>query len=324
MLSLAYRIASMPILLRQGTLQENVDADTRDMSAVPKINLDNISDFFLNNQRNEWYLAKDVPNWAPPFARFWAEWRESNPPTDVVKRQLASLSRTERRAALRIIDETWMQVGAMVNATEIDDKMRGGLAGFFAPLSLDMDAVTRAKTIGTAKWGLRVVFFAASNSEPFRGKPGEVGAAVVLVKEDGSFGCHAFINSHKHNMDSIQSCLVTLGLGISFMHCKNVRQVEEQRDQGDRWHKQYKTPRYTYRRLLIDPMKEVLRREGKSDEVGLQRALHICRGHFATYTEEKPLFGKRAGTFWIPDHVRGSKEAGEVQKDYTVAAPEES
>lgn len=49
-------------------------------------------------------------------------------------------------------------------------------------------------------------------------------------------------------------------------------------------------------------------------------AHHIVRGHFATYTAEKPLFGKYVGTYWREAHVRGSADAGEVHKDYRVAA----
>jgi len=50
----------------------------------------------------------------------------------------------------------------------------------------------------------------------------------------------------------------------------------------------------------------------------IHRALHICRGHFATYGDDNPLFGKHVGTFWRPMHVRGDKAAGEVRKSYKV------
>lgn len=43
---------------------------------------------------------------------------------------------------------------------------------------------------------------------------------------------------------------------------------------------------------------------------------HMVRGHFAEYTEDKPLFGKYAGRFWIPSHVRGVGDA--EPKDYVV------
>lgn len=51
------------------------------------------------------------------------------------------------------------------------------------------------------------------------------------------------------------------------------------------------------------------------------RSFVICRGHFATYTDDRKLFGKYVGTFWRPDHARGSPEAGEVVKQYAVHAP---
>lgn len=46
--------------------------------------------------------------------------------------------------------------------------------------------------------------------------------------------------------------------------------------------------------------------------------LHLCRGHLKHYTEEKPLFGKYAGTFFIPAHVRGHKENGTIKKNYKL------
>ena len=50
--------------------------------------------------------------------------------------------------------------------------------------------------------------------------------------------------------------------------------------------------------------------------------IHGVIGHYATYGTEGRglLFGKYAGRFWIPPHVRGSKEAGEVQQKYVAEA----
>lgn len=123
-----------------------------------------------------------------------------------------------------------------------------------------------------------------------------------------------------------QGCLDpyhTALLAISFMHCKNVvlrqqtppavQQTAKQKRQRIQPHQPV-----TYHVLDIEPMKTILKTEGKSEQVGLQRALHICRGHFSTYTEDKKLFGKYAGTFWIPQHVRGSAEVGFATKDYRI------
>lgn len=114
--------------------------------------------------------------------------------------------------------------------------------------------------------------------------------------------------------------LVIPMLAIAFAHCKNVglEEVEPSPKLQKARQRRKKTPLIKYYTLTIDPMKRVLRTEGGSEEVGLKRALHICRGHFANYSEDKPLFGKLSGRFWIPAHVRGSKDAGIIQKDYKV------
>jgi hypothetical protein len=111
---------------------------------------------------------------------------------------------------------------------------------------------------------------------------------------------------------------------LSFLHCKNVVQIEHQPDGViNRERKKVGLkPFVRYHTINIEPMKKVLRTEGRIETEGLKRALHICRGHFSHYSEEKPLFGKYAGTFWVPAHVRGSLDEGLVVSDYNVKGPE--
>jgi hypothetical protein len=49
-----------------------------------------------------------------------------------------------------------------------------------------------------------------------------------------------------------------------------------------------------------------------------KKAMHLCRGHFAKYTDDSPLFGKYTGLFWKPMHVRGKVQHGIVDKDYAI------
>lgn len=51
---------------------------------------------------------------------------------------------------------------------------------------------------------------------------------------------------------------------------------------------------------------------------GMNR-FHIRRGHFKTYTAEKPLLGHAVGTYWWPQVAAGNKKKGEVVKDYAIA-----
>lgn len=47
--------------------------------------------------------------------------------------------------------------------------------------------------------------------------------------------------------------------------------------------------------------------------------LHLCRGHFKTFTESAPLLGKHVGRWWWMPLVRGDKAVGAVVKDYVIA-----
>jgi hypothetical protein len=110
----------------------------------------------------------------------------------------------------------------------------------------------------------------------------------------------------------------------SLLHCRNVRSTDvtpnKKASAQQRRIKGY--PLVTYKVLDIQPMKEVLVREGQSESLGLRRALHSCRGHFANYAEGRGLFGKYHGQYWIPEHVRGTASEGRVVKDYAVKAPQ--
>jgi hypothetical protein len=124
--------------------------------------------------------------------------------------------------------------------------------------------------------------------------------------------------------DQLFPLVYPLLLAISFMHCKNVAQRTEEQPLklSKKWQKKHGRPLVRYHVLDIDPMRKVLRTEGGLNEHGsIPKALHICRGHFATYTEDAPLFGRVTGTFWKPQHVRGSAKAGAVIKDYNVKEP---
>lgn len=112
-------------------------------------------------------------------------------------------------------------------------------------------------------------------------------------------------------------------LTICFMNCKNVAQetVRPARSLPKQFKRRKSLPYTEYKILDIRPLREALRRDGRVHEVGLKKALHICRGHFKTYTPDNPLFGRIDGTFWWGNFARGSGPA-RVVKDYRVHAPE--
>lgn len=107
---------------------------------------------------------------------------------------------------------------------------------------------------------------------------------------------------------------------VSFMHCQNVEvsETEPPARLSRKWQRCRGRPLVRYRVLDIAPMREILDRDGEVQAKGLRHALHICRGHFKTYTADSPLFGRHTGWYWWASRVRGTAEEGRVVKDYAV------
>jgi hypothetical protein len=120
--------------------------------------------------------------------------------------------------------------------------------------------------------------------------------------------------------DTLTSLLGPALLTISFMHCRNVdvRPVDPPSKLALKAERRRGRRLTRYYVLEIDPMRRVLEREGGVETQGLRRALHICRGHFKTYTDTAPLFGRVTGTYWWESFARGSLEEGLIEKDYRL------
>jgi len=110
---------------------------------------------------------------------------------------------------------------------------------------------------------------------------------------------------------------------LSLMHCKNVNledipvppKIQAKREKRG-------VPTVTFKTLVVEPMRQQVRREAAEDPAGeqnhIKRAMHIARGHFKDYRNGPGLFGKYQGLYWWDMHVRGSAEVGTVVKDYKV------
>jgi hypothetical protein len=109
-------------------------------------------------------------------------------------------------------------------------------------------------------------------------------------------------------------------LTLSFMHCKNVtiHKVTPPSPFKKTKVAQRHPPLATYSVLEIKAMQRVLATEGKSSVTGIQRALHICRGHFKDFSKGGGLFGRYKGMYWWDMQIRGTPEAGIHAKDYEV------
>lgn len=109
---------------------------------------------------------------------------------------------------------------------------------------------------------------------------------------------------------------------ISLMNCKNVSLAAQSPDGrlSRQMGSSYGRGLTEYHLIELDSMKASLSSAGAGSD-GLSHALHLCRGHFKSFGGDKgKLFGKHEGTYWWPQHARGSSERGTITKEYTVAA----
>lgn len=72
-----------------------------------------------------------------------------------------------------------------------------------------------------------------------------------------------------------------------------------------------------YRTLVLKPFSAEAEQGNSRMQTG-DRPLHLVRGHFANYTEERKLFGRYAGTFWRPEHEAGNPEIAVIRKTYVM------
>jgi hypothetical protein len=130
---------------------------------------------------------------------------------------------------------------------------------------------------------------------------------------------HYYVRDDPETQSKILSICLPIINAIIMLNCKNVRLIDEPRASYKRMmNKHKKKKKVIYKILHIHPIRIKNIAERESYESGLKRSLHICRGHLRTYTEEKPLFGKVIGTFFIPAHLRGDEKVGTVVKDYQL------
>lgn len=111
---------------------------------------------------------------------------------------------------------------------------------------------------------------------------------------------------------------------LSVLDCKNVSLGARENDEREvrRAEKRFgsSSTGYRYHVLVVRP--PGAKSDHPGEEIGTMPR-HICRGHFAEYGPEFGkglLFGKYAGRFYVPPHMKGDKKNGTVLKDYEVRA----
>lgn len=291
-----------------GSLPETFSAIVREARVIDG---QNVADYVRGHADKDWQWT-ELPSCRMPFPLMFIEtkthypWSEAFARTGVLMWDRDVPAAIEdASAALRVSDSTYTKMS-------LDIEMIREKAAF----AIDFGMV--ALLSGNQYSGRRRIvhvnrgcLFLGKDGVPLRSPFGQIDKTIFGRGDIG--GAKRFF----------WSAMFPVVLTLGFMHCKNVVLSEHQPDcDHDRERKKAGLkPFLRYSTINIDPAKRVLRTEGGIETNGLKKALHIVRGHFSTYSEDKPLFGKHAGTFWVPSHARGSLERGAVISDYNVKAP---
>ncbi len=262
------------------------------------IKFDEINKMYAEHEQDYWDVRNDFPCVAPPFEKIFFE---SKMPTQY-------------------------RIKTGMVGCDLGNRM-----GIFFDAAINQGN----RIFPKSKWIINLMFFLDAENEIY-----PTLTLILGVTEDGIIevdhgklrGLSALmsrewksldvdVNKHQDRIIALKVWyLHPMLLALSFMHCKNVILMEHNppyKVQQKRI-KQNKAPLTKYYTLDITRPRAILKSEGNIDEVGLQRALHICRGHFKDYSKGKGLFGKYKGLYWWDSQVRGTEEAGRIEKDYNI------
>jgi hypothetical protein len=252
---------------------------------IPVLLIDNVSEYYWSGTGQEdWDLTQHFPNIAPPYGLFWCEHRfpkvihsDKKGDTDVAR--VAPRGRS----------------GWLIAGVKRDDATGEGIPDNVA-------------------WILSCEHFTDFG---FRDEvQGPDGTLCIAVDAEGRIVDTPWMQTYTLPLPEVEH-YVHLGmawihpalLAVCFLHCKNVKLVDNEvpaklAKSVERKHGYKPTG---FRTLIIEPLKQILRHEGKSDQHGLPKAMHICRGHFKDYREGKGLFGRYHMLVWHDAVVRGTK-----------------
>lgn len=124
------------------------------------------------------------------------------------------------------------------------------------------------------------------------------------------------IKDRERTIAHYQKLLAAALFVVNLMHCKNVI-VEPQpvsKREARKAEKQNR-PAFRYHLLKVRSSRKMYTITGRRD---VEYSTHICRGHFKTFTDDAPLFGRFVGTYWWEAQVRGRDKSHTVDKDYEV------
>jgi hypothetical protein len=275
-------------ILKRASMAQLSESDQLDIEMIKRsvvFSVDNVAEYVITVSDQEyWDLMQDFPNIAPPYPVMWFE--------HVVPQIFNS-----KTSGLHTEQHGFKKFGLLVMS----------IPGI---------------KLGEGKWLSHIHLFIETKEEVIAKSPVECS---IGINSDGSPTGLFTLEVEKKNEEwlkrnKITSLIMEIAptlLAICFMHCKNVT-IKTNNPIRKCNHTQH-APMVSYNTIDIEPMKKVLKHNGKSEVTGIRKALHICRGHFKDYRDNAGLGrGHAKGIYWWSQHIRGSAKFGTVISDYEV------
>lgn len=316
MLRIAHRLAQTWIY------QSGVECFRRNGTTIDRrphsIICDNVAEYVAEHETKFEWEWSEMPGSVPPWQEAIYEWRE---PRQWNTRNGRSES-----------DKGFQQMGAVVNASLVTDENRERYKSDILKRIKEKSIEWRdrfARLTDDAKWdvcfqpiyvvngGLGMGYFAGTILVDDSGTP--LGSWLYLSEWAPKDISAEWSQDLKSGMKTIAT-IICLANGM--INCKNVSLIDSTKKDAPpaKWQRRMKTPEIRYSRIKIDGFTSEAKSQGGGID-GHNKAWHICRGNFATYTDAAPLFGKYIGRYWRPQHVRGDKKHGEVHSTHEISRP---
>lgn len=284
--------------------------------------------YFSGTEQEEWDMLKDFPNLAPPFKNFFIEMKSPK----FIKSEKYGIINTTQNETRR-----W---GIHFLIRDMNDKFPMWEREAYFIWSAIKQKLFPMNQEEDIRWIIFSYLYTELRNKETHGPLAcflyfiNKSGGVISLKNEGGYICVLFGRYREKNLKAINmgfDKLIERGLAtnffpaylaVSFMHCKNVttEEIIPPEKLSKKFRKKHGRELIRYHILKIEPMRKILKTAGKSDKLGIPKALHICRGHFKDY-RQSGLFGKIPGIFWWESHIRGQKEEGIILKDYEIGKP---
>jgi hypothetical protein len=267
------------------------------LSQAIRFQADNVAAYVHANKERSFYHEKEIPNIAPLAPYMWFEY-----------------------GGLSIGEASSKQYGCFISIDYIRDEFKTSKWEGVDDIHPETQWILRAQYFDRTHEGYCVsdwIYFYEVSDE---GRLLEARSIPDLHMGPDTPAAYTPDGSQR---DKWHEEIIVALTSICFAHCRGTEIQEHQPSRQVRRAAQRSgKPFFSFHTIDIQPATRVLREDGDVAKNGMAKALHICRGHFAHYTKDKPLFGKYVGTVYRPMHVRGSVEQGIACKDYQVKVGE--